>query len=838
VQERQRWVADQRLDLEHLNSMLDYIDLEFQKLNKNFIYPSNRVIKGWEIISNGGLQVKVSQAVDSLLINPERTDHEAMLIRKIADAALTLNLANNATNYVEVQFVTGTGALDTVAVWDTEANSGAGAEYSQIVDTCTHEEPVLVSNTISFSGDPDKLPLAIVTTVGGSITLITDARELLYHISSDWNFGSPRTDKTIGNFGEAYQALATAIREVKGTPNWYDAAWSSSSLLKEYQNMFIMSGGAIEWEGGQGANTLGWASAINIYIADRANSYSISAGSVILAEGDCAYIIIPDDVVSAPLTVMVSQLSAVPINPASVGYDARIQVLFHRKNNIVSGLFDLPDLSSGEIGFIGIDLPTVIRTRLGIIDETTYEAYTSVISILAGDSYATAISKLDAVTGLNLGTGSSVFKDRTATNWRFRRIKAGTGIVVTQNADDITLDAITSGAAVTLENIIFNQNGLLATGTGVDGIFVFKQGGEISQAGITREVAGSGGVTEIDIKIKPPAGAWTSIFTTRPQIFAAAGADASAYTGSANAGTTAPVLTSPTIAIASGTLMRMDVISVETGTPNTASALVRVGSSPPLLAVQKSQEFLVSGNFNVPADVTEVTITACGGGGGGGAGANGNNVGAGGGAGGGGAGAVPITTTISVTPSSTVAVVIGAGGAGGLAPVSNLANAVGTAGSVGGQSSFGSLLFSGANGGAAGAASLVSGAGGTNTVARAGCVSSNGGAGSNSSAVAGASGQGSIAADGGVGGTPNNSFVGVSGGGGGAGRLVGAGGGNAPTSFTGGNTVGGNGAANSGAGAGGGGGGSRNAPTGGGSFGSAGGTGGSGWVKVTYVSQF
>lgn len=404
MQKKQRFVADQRYDLPQHERMLNFIDAEFYTYNKNFIYPLNRIVKGWTLINNGGLQVKVNKTIDSLLINPERADHETVVLRKTTDDDLLLDLDDNATNYVEVQIVTGTGAPDTVAIWDPTANAGQGEEFTQTVDTCVQETPVLVSNTVSFSGDPDKLPLAIVTTSGGNISTITDARELMFHVDSYWNFGSPRSDKGIGNLIEAYQALATAIKEIKGTPEWTDAPWPSVAVLKEFQNMFITGGGNIEWEGTQGANTLGWSSSMLIEIADRANSYTINAGSVILAEGEAMYVVIPADVPSPALTPIVAAIEDVPIDPTSVGFDPGIQIIFFRRNNKINGLLDMPELDSGEVAVVGVDLPSAIRTKLGITSETATEAYSAALidqgfGILAGSSYPTAINRIGERTG-------------------------------------------------------------------------------------------------------------------------------------------------------------------------------------------------------------------------------------------------------------------------------------------------------------------------------------------------------------------------------------------------------------------------------------------------------
>ena len=400
MQRRQRFIADQRYDLPHHDSMLAYISQEFAKYNKNFFSPANRVVKNWTIVNNGGLQVKVDQTVDSLLFNSQRANKEVSILRKTSDDPLLLNLSDNATNYVEVQISTELCAQDTVAIWDQTANGGNGEEFTQSSMTGIQEEPKLVTNTIAFTGDPDKVRLAIVTTAGGVITGITDARQMLYGVTSDWNFGSPRTDRTIGDSLDAYMALATAIKEVKGTPNWYDAPWPSASLLKEFQNLFFTDGGDIAFEGTLPANTLGWTAPIGIHIADRANSYSVPVATVSVLEGQAVYVTIPaTDVAAPPLAPVVAPLSAVPINPASPGFVPGVQVLFYRINNKIYGMMDIPEITSGEVVIIGESMSNNNRNRLGLISDSAFQPYSSTINILAADNYPTAISKLDNIIG-------------------------------------------------------------------------------------------------------------------------------------------------------------------------------------------------------------------------------------------------------------------------------------------------------------------------------------------------------------------------------------------------------------------------------------------------------
>lgn len=52
------------------------------------------------------------------------------------------------------------------------------------------------------------------------------------------------------------------------------------------------------------------------------------------------------------------------------------------------------------------------------------------------------LDEISAVTAENVGTGSQIFKEKSGDNLRLRSILAGTGMTVTQNANDITLASV------------------------------------------------------------------------------------------------------------------------------------------------------------------------------------------------------------------------------------------------------------------------------------------------------------------------------------------------------------------------------------------------------------
>lgn len=219
----------------------------------------------------------------------------------------------------------------------------------------------------------------------------------------------------------------------------------------------------------------------------------------------------------------------------------------------------------------------------------------------------------------------------------------------------------------------------------------------------------------------------------------------------------------------------------------------------------QSQTFTASGNFTVPAGVTQVFVLGAGGGGGGGPGGDGTAGdlahqfygGAGGNA------SHPVMYPATVTPAAVIPIVIGTGGAG--------SSTLGVPGAFGTDTTFGSLLaFKSAEGGTAGDV------GGYGIYAR---FSDNGGGPGGGPATAGHFGYGSVYATGSSGGS-----AGATGGGGGGGASGWATGGNGGA----GSASGANGgpgiaaAANSSAGGGGGGGSAAANNPGGGAAGGSG----------------
>lgn len=109
-----------------------------------------------------------------------------------------------------------------------------------------------------------------------------------------------------------------------------------------------------------------------------------------------------------------------------------------------------------EVGLSGADSITVqLSQDLIVGDQLVFRMDPSKSSSGGGSGSG------EANTGTNVGTGSNVFRDKTGVTLNFRRINAGSGVTVTQNANDIT---ISSAPSAPIYNVVtVNGSNYLAT---------------------------------------------------------------------------------------------------------------------------------------------------------------------------------------------------------------------------------------------------------------------------------------------------------------------------------------------------------------------------------------
>lgn len=156
-------------------------------------------------------------------------------------------------------------------------------------------------------------------------------------------------------------------------------------------DVFGVYGGAVVDWGSTTGGELTIAGTLNFIDLINNTVYTAVAGGYAMSEGDALYV--QFDGITLTPTPQVTSIQTLP-------WGDPIQVLgfikggtFHPHLLAVGGI---DELTSGETGTVGEDLPELHRTRLGITNDTTFVAYPNTHRILAGDDHPTAIGKLDA----------------------------------------------------------------------------------------------------------------------------------------------------------------------------------------------------------------------------------------------------------------------------------------------------------------------------------------------------------------------------------------------------------------------------------------------------------
>jgi hypothetical protein len=210
-----RLLPQERFDLEDLNALLSSARTDGKLYQAHFNSNLNYVLQGFTV-SGIGLKQATVTVQDSTLIIPQNTTDFSWYVASPTDSNITIpgsSLTDGQRNYVELQLLTQNNTPLTRAFWDPEANSGAGSEFNQIVDTITDLGVSCVVLTGGFSGLPDRLPLCIMDVDGsGNIKTIFDRRNLFYRL------GTPTNIQNSYNWGLKQEpAYALTLSGVTGT---------------------------------------------------------------------------------------------------------------------------------------------------------------------------------------------------------------------------------------------------------------------------------------------------------------------------------------------------------------------------------------------------------------------------------------------------------------------------------------------------------------------------------------------------------------------------------------------------------------------------------------------
>lgn len=393
--QRVNFEGNERVDIPDFRGMLDDAYDDFRRLIQLLIDDSaRRTVKRYQQGTHVGLSFKLATDIERGFY-----DLNQEWVVKTADASgstVSLSLAPSSTNYIEVRVNKFTDNPQPRAFWDVDIGL-TGEEFFDTLNVRSRVEEAFQSNTSGFTAGA--VPLYIAVTGSSSITSVTQVDDLLWEpraLSLPSVTARGTAYDSVRDLRSFIDLLGALVSELKGTGQALESApWSSFKLLREYQGLFITSSPVVTFEGTFGTNQLNWSADMKFDIAGRSGGqYSLPAGTVTLADGQALYVDIPEAAPPQTLTAVVAAIGSVPINPTAGG-SPRIYVLFIRRGSTVYGAMDLAPLDSGESDTVGRDLPVALRTRIGLLTETTFEAYTSTHVIASGDTYPQALSKID-----------------------------------------------------------------------------------------------------------------------------------------------------------------------------------------------------------------------------------------------------------------------------------------------------------------------------------------------------------------------------------------------------------------------------------------------------------
>ena len=269
IQSRVNWLGSQRVDLPDLLATDSYIINDVRNLLMSLTGNTSFVVSGLEVSGWSGLAINIKVS-DCLVFCPNNS--VAPFYKGLeSDADLVASLQSNSEIFLELELETTTKGPVTKGFWDSlaiTADSIAGSEYTETVDAQKIVVPKLVQKFGGFT--PNSIRIAKITTGASDITEIVDARELFFRLATGGAFPDPSNlfpwdsstrqeppqsssipsrlsdtdsasvyysntidgtvlnDKGIKTFKDWLNAAMTVLKEIKGTPTWYQDAASSS----------------------------------------------------------------------------------------------------------------------------------------------------------------------------------------------------------------------------------------------------------------------------------------------------------------------------------------------------------------------------------------------------------------------------------------------------------------------------------------------------------------------------------------------------------------------------------------------------------------------------------
>jgi len=267
---RVNFVAQQRLDLQHLLAAESYTAFDFRALISAFTGSKPFVLSGFEVVGKTGLSIIVN-VQNSLTFNP--LDGNGSFYKGLPeDDQIIIELPAQQENlFIEGMFINETQSPVNTAQWDPLALTGedvAGTEFSASINSQVVMKLVISVNSVGFTDGA--IPILRASTDGSNVTNMIDCRPMLFRLGSGgvspnpankFAWGTKRresvpsgtgigdesnspfmakdlsgalNDKALGTFKQWADAVMTRICEISGSSLWYTSDVSPNNPLYGY----------------------------------------------------------------------------------------------------------------------------------------------------------------------------------------------------------------------------------------------------------------------------------------------------------------------------------------------------------------------------------------------------------------------------------------------------------------------------------------------------------------------------------------------------------------------------------------------------------------------------
>lgn len=476
--------------------------------NQSYILSGFEITNYSNIFSVPGIKIQLN---DVVAIHTEATTQaNGFYVSTGTEADAVLNLSPNATNFIEADFIVSTGTPDTRAFWDTGADAGDGAEFTDTVDTVINLGLTVSSNVSSFTTGKIKL-YKITTNSSGVATSVQDCRDLFWRLGSGGSSPDPDSDFSWSNTPDVAHAqfetpitatsattanapfqggdknlktfkdwLDVAMSKYKATfnlPYWYMDPGASATQMYQNSSMTLCVGGT--WEhlsGTPGHLKLTGGSAV--YRLGNTNDALAPFNNLNMTVNKCLYVILNQD--GNAVTFGMGQDVSTPIVPKAVSAVTPTSVTVAKAGNYIASngrfmvrgqIFSYTGYSEPVGGTTGIfTAVTPDPSQLVKVNDTVYQAHKNTI----GYYHVSPAADAPGITANGVSEGVE--------NCYWLAVFDGTTSIITRNSELVPGESVAVGDTTSAQIIQYIGSTGEADGSPVYGVSSIPDGTDLTQA--------------------------------------------------------------------------------------------------------------------------------------------------------------------------------------------------------------------------------------------------------------------------------------------------------------------------------------------------------------------